>query len=160
MIRDSRSKSVFAHVVPSKGLDPKGFAVSSIVHDVLWLGYTKVVLKSDNEPAVVKLASEALRELRIRDLEQCLEEHAPEYDPQSNGSAEIAVRLVKGHLRTLRSCLESQIGFRIPAKHPLMSWMVRHAACLITWCAKGHDGRTGYERAKGEGLPHAAHGLW
>ena len=24
-----------------------------------------------------------------------------------------------------------------------------HAACLGTWCAKGHDGRAGYERARG-----------
>ena len=46
------------------------------------------------------------------DLEQCLEEHPPEYDPQANGSAEVGVKLLKGHLRTMRSCLEMQIGFR------------------------------------------------
>ena len=44
--RDSRSKSVFAHVVPQKGVDCKGFAVSSLVEDVLWLGYTRITLKS------------------------------------------------------------------------------------------------------------------
>ena len=43
--RDSRSKSVFAHVVPMKGVDCKGFAVSSLVEDVLWLGYTRIALK-------------------------------------------------------------------------------------------------------------------
>ena len=56
--RDSKSKSVFAHVVPRKGVDGKGFAVQSLVDDVRWLGYTKVVLKSDNEPAIVKLLGE------------------------------------------------------------------------------------------------------
>ena len=123
--------------------------MSSLVDDVRWLGYIKVVLKSDNEPAIVKLLGEALREFRINGLEQCLEEHPPEYDPQSNGSAEVGATLLKGHFRTLRSCLENQVGFKIPVRHPLIAWMIRHAANLITWCSKGHDGRTAYQRVKG-----------
>ena len=149
IIRDSKSKSVFAHVVPSKGVDEGGFSVRMLIEDVKWLGYSKVTLKSDNEPAIVKLLSEALRELRIQGLEQTLEEHSPEYDPQANGSAEVAVRLLKGHLRTLRSSLEAQIGFRIPVRHALMTWLVRHAAALISWCAKGHDGQTAHQRVRG-----------
>ena len=54
VIRDSRSKSIFAHVVPAKGVDEKGFSVDAVVDDVRWLGYNKVTLKSDNEPAIVK----------------------------------------------------------------------------------------------------------
>ena len=149
VIRDSRSKSVFAHIVPSKGVDEKGFAVKALVDDVKWLGYTRLTLKSDNEPAIVKLLAEALRDLRIQGLEQTLEEHSPEYDPQANGSAEVGVRLLKGHLRTLRSCLESRLGFRVPVRHAVMSWLVRHAAALVTWCAKGHDGQTAYQRVRG-----------
>ena len=136
IVRDSRSKSVFAHMVPVKGVDERGYAVDSLVGDVKWLGYTRVTLKSDNEPAIVKLLGEALRELRISGVEQALEEHSPEYDPQSNGSAEVGVRLVKGHFRTLRSCLESKIGHRIPVRHPLIAWMVRHSADIVTWCSR------------------------
>ena len=88
--RDSKSRAVFAHVVPSKGVDAKGFAVASIVDDIRWLGYTRVVLKSDNEPAVVKLKQEALRELRVMGLDQCLEEHSPEYDPKQMGVQRLA----------------------------------------------------------------------
>ena len=88
VVRDSRSKAVFAHVAPVKGVDIRGFAVDALVGDIKWMGYTRVTLKSDNEPAIVKLLTEALRELRISGLEQILEEHPPEYDPQSNGSAE------------------------------------------------------------------------
>ena len=62
VVRDSRSKSVFAHVVPAKGVDERGFSVDALVDDVKWLGYVKVTLKSDNEPAIVKLLAEALRE--------------------------------------------------------------------------------------------------
>ena len=140
---------MFAHVVPTKGVDVKGFAVASIVDDIRWLGYSRVVLKSDNEPAVVKLLQEALRELRVMGLDQCLEEHSPEYDPQANGSAEVGVRLMKGHFRTLKYCLEKQIGFRNPSRHPLVAWMARHACHVINWCSKGHDGRSAYERVKG-----------
>ena len=147
-MRDSKSKAVFAHVVPAKGIDEKGFSVDALVSDVKWLGYTKVTLKSDNEPAIVKLLQEALRELRVQGLEQTLEEHSPEYDPQANGSAEVGVKLLKGHFRTVRSCIESRLGHRIPVRHPLIAWMIRHAASLITWCAKGHDGQTAYQRVR------------
>ena len=85
VVRDSRSKAVFAHAVPAKGVDERGFAVDALVGDIKWLGYSRVTLKSDNEPAIVKLLAEALRELRVSGVEQVLEEHSPEYDPQSNG---------------------------------------------------------------------------
>ena len=55
VVRDSRSKAVFAHVVPTKGIDEQGFSVDALVGDVKWLGYSKVTLTSDNEPAIVKL---------------------------------------------------------------------------------------------------------
>ena len=59
------------------------------------------------------------------------------------------MRLVKGYFRTMRSCLESKIGHRIPVRHPLIAWMIRHSADIVTWCSKGHDGRTAYQRARG-----------
>ena len=33
-------------------------------------------------------------------------------------------------------------------RHPLISWMVRHAANFVTWCARGSDGRTGHQRVQ------------
>ena len=110
VVRDCKIKSVFAHVVPMKGVDEAGFAVDTLVADVKWLGYSRVVLKADNEPAIVKLLTEALRELRIQGLDQCLEEHPPEYDPQANGSAEVGVKLLKGHLRTVKSRLAKRLA--------------------------------------------------
>ena len=71
-VRDSETKSVFGHVVPQKGIDSKRFAVDAIVNDILWLGHTKVVLKSDNEPAILKLLIESLRELRVNGLEKVM----------------------------------------------------------------------------------------
>ena len=32
----------------------------------------------------------------------------------------------------------------------MVSWMLRYAAAIITWCTKGHDGRTTYQRVRGK----------
>ena len=54
IVPDKKKKALFAHVVPVKGVDEEGLAARSIVVDVVWLGFTKVVLKTDNEhPRVV-----------------------------------------------------------------------------------------------------------
>ena len=47
--------SVFAHCVPQKGVDEAGYATDCIVRDVEWLGATKLILKSDQEKAIVRL---------------------------------------------------------------------------------------------------------
>ena len=61
VVRDSKTKAVFAHVVDRKGTDCDGYAVRRLVEDIAWLGHTKITLKADNERAIVKLLGEALR---------------------------------------------------------------------------------------------------
>ena len=39
-----------------------------------------------NAPAIVRLLSEALRDLRIQDFEQVLDEKPSEYEPQADGN--------------------------------------------------------------------------
>ena len=63
VVRDRKGKCVHGHVVPQKGVDADRFAVDCLVQDILWAGYTKVILKSDNEKAILKLLSERLRDL-------------------------------------------------------------------------------------------------
>ena len=66
-----------------------------VVDDVLWLGYAKIILKSDNETAIVKPLKEALATLKVSGVDQAGEEHSPPYDSQANGSGENAVTFVK-----------------------------------------------------------------
>ena len=61
-----------------------------VVDDVLWLGYAKVMLKTDKEPAIVKLLKEALTPLKVSRVDQVGEEHSLPYDSQANGSEEDA----------------------------------------------------------------------
>ena len=99
-------------MVPQNGIDEKSFAVSSLIVHGKWLWLSKQILNGDNEPAIVKLLSEALLDLRIEGAASApvlMEEHSPQYDPQANGSAEGGVKLLKGYFRTLRSNLESEI---------------------------------------------------
>ena len=79
-----------------------------------------------------------------------MHENAPEYDPQANGNAEVGVKLVKGMVRTMRPGLERELGFRVPARHPLITWLLQHAANTLTWVVKGQDGSTAYHRIRGK----------
>ena len=79
IVKDRLSRAAFALAVPKKGIDEKRFAVDAVVDDVLWLGYAKVILKSDNGPAIVKLLKEALSTL-VSGVDQLGKEHSPPYD--------------------------------------------------------------------------------
>ena len=60
--KDSASKAVFAHAVKAKGVSGDGVAVKALVDDLRWLGYSHVVLKSDNEKAILNVLRAAMRE--------------------------------------------------------------------------------------------------
>lgn len=67
------------------------------MNDIAWLGYTRLLLRSDIEPAMLALISDALRGLRVQllDIETVAAEGSVPYDPQTNGAAEAAVKLVR-----------------------------------------------------------------
>ena len=85
--KDSKSKTIFAHSVVAKGADEDGYVVSRMVEDIAWLGHKQIILKSDNEPAILKLLTYSLKTARVEvdDLEQVMEEQAVNYDSKSNG---------------------------------------------------------------------------
>ena len=92
VMHDNLSKSLFAHAVPQKGVDEKRYVDDQFVIDILWLGYARVIIKSDNEPAIVKVVEETLQSLKVNGLDQAAQEGSVPYDPQTNGSTEGAVR--------------------------------------------------------------------
>ena len=148
VVRCHKSRALFAHPVPKKGVDDKGFIVESMVKDIMWLGYPRVLLKCDCEPSTLALLRDALAALKVEGLDAS-PELPPPYDPQANGSTEIGVKLVKGKLAIFRRCIERRIGFRIPELHLLMSWMASHVAAVLNYCIVGPDGLTAYHRLRG-----------
>ena len=80
VVKDLKSKTIFSHVVPQKGVDADGYAVVRLVEDIKWLGYTKILLKADNERAIVKLLHDSLRRIKtdVLDMDQIAKEHPPQ----------------------------------------------------------------------------------
>ena len=55
VVRDRKSKALFSHLVPSKGVE-HFYPEHALVRDIKFLGYPSVVIKSDQEPAIKALA--------------------------------------------------------------------------------------------------------
>ena len=107
-------------------------------------------MRSDNEPAILKLLAHALSELRIavQGLEQVFEEHPNSYDSSGNGEIEAAVKHVTGVIASNKLDLERRVGMVIPQSHPIISWLVSYSAWMLTVRVIGQDGLTAYERIR------------
>ena len=151
VMRCSKTKSVFAHVVDRKGTDAEGYAVRRMVEDIVWLGHTRLTLKADNERAIVKLLGEALRTAKaeVKELEQVQAEHPSAYDSRSNGEIENTIRNFQGMMRTMKLGLERRLSVEIPHTHQLMSWLAEHVALTMSITVRGDDGKTAFQRVKG-----------
>ena len=160
IVRNLRSKAFFAHAVEKKGLDEKGYIVDAFVADMLWTGYSKVLLKSNNEPAMLQVLAEARKRLKEEKLEIVLDENSIPYDSQSNGGAEIGCKLLRGQVGAMWSCLEHWLQRRIPPRHPSLAWTVEHAAALRTHLVKGEDGNAACRRLRGRPCFFFLGNLW
>ena len=63
LVRCRQSKNQFAHVVPQKGDDEDHYCAKLAVADVEWLGHTRIILKTDNERAIVALKHRVAKHL-------------------------------------------------------------------------------------------------
>ena len=151
IVRCLKSKSVFSHFIPVKGVDEDGFVVGLVTNIIEWLGYSRIILKSDNEPAIQALVRQSLEMIKVevKDIEQISAESPPAYDSQANGGTEVGVRIVRGMLRTLKLCLEARINKHIPVSHPVMAWLLEHACLVLTASVRGTDGITAWMRVRG-----------
>ena len=122
--------------------------------DLKWLGYPQVILKSDNEKAILKLLRRAMVEHRVQardgDMEVIVQdEHPMPYDKNGNGDIESAVKVFTGQFRTLKLCLERSFGAKLPNRHPALQWLVKYAAWQLATRSIGKDGCTSYQRVRG-----------
>ena len=109
-------------------------------------GFNKLMLKSDGEPALVALKQ------KVKEVKTHLELHlveTPIEDHRANGFIEVGVRELKRQCRALLSDLQQRLGFDVEPNHPLMVWLPRHAAFLLTRFRVGPDGKTAFERTFG-----------
>ena len=148
MIKCSYTKAELALVVGKKGLDK--YTTDRVVAFVQWLGHSRLIMKSDNEPSLVALVRDALKAIRVElQPDTATEEHSPAYDSQCNGMIEGAIRNTRGLFRTLRSYLQHKIGRTIEIDHPLLTWMLEHTSTLRNAIIRGSDGYTPWQRSRG-----------
>ena len=159
LIRDYASKNVFGHVVPCKGLDEDNYVVKLVIEDLSWLGHTRIILKSDQERALVALVTQAAMALRFKvdEISSVSVEHSAKYDSQASGGTEVGVRALRGHYRTLKLCLEKSVGRAIPARHAMTSWLLEHAAFLLNVRSRKSDGHTLWAGVRGR--PFGVHAI-
>ena len=148
VVRCDKTRRTWATALPQKGTHV--FNISWLCSIVREAGWKKMILFSDNEPAM-KALKQAVVEA-MKDLELTLQESptsAGHENAPSNGTAESAVREVKRMIRAILSELESNMGQKLNVDHHMLAWVARHAAFLITRFRIGEDGKTAYQRALG-----------
>ena len=145
VIKDRRSKCLSVRCIPTKSPQNE-YATKGVVQDLDYWGHTKVILRSDGEPAI-QLLKKNIKGLRS---ENTLLETTPAGDPQANGEAEASVKQAKGQARVLKYALERRLQEPITHDHPLLPWLIEHAGTVITVSRVGPDGKTPFERLKGK----------
>ena len=133
VMRDHRSRVTFAHVTQGKSTNKEVYSqylTKSAVADLVALGHNRIILKTDQEPAMV-----ALQEcVKAASNVEMIIRNSPVGESQSNGVVEKAVRDIEDQVRTLKDAAESRMNIRIGVKSPLPAWLVEHAAWLYNNC--------------------------
>ena len=145
----NRDLWIGAAIVRTKGADE--YAVAELKDDVIGSGFTAVLTRSDNEPAILAMKELAATAFRLVGANVKTEESAL-YDSQSNGLAESAVDDAKDAVRTNLAYLVRRFGQEFPGGHPVLT--------VVNRCRRGPDGKTACELRKGRkfarALPHFA----
>ena len=148
--RDAKSRVCCAIPVPQKGIDVMEWSLREGLRFLDFLGYTTVVVKSDQEAALGSLINRM--KTHRGEHTQTMIEHSPVGDSKSNGFIERTIQSVEGQIRTLSSATQSRIGVKMVPGSALYAWMITHAANLINLYEIGQDGRVPYHRLRGRKL--------
>jgi hypothetical protein len=98
----------------------------------------------------IKAVEEEAPEAEVEKAHIAVPEHSHPGESQSNGLAERAMREVIDQIRTLKMSTEQRVKGRLPNDHPVMAWLIEHAAYMLNRCKLGTDGRTAYGRLHGK----------
>ena len=145
VIKERKSQMVSATVVLQKGRWHEA-AQNAVIDFIRKLGYKRVIIKSDQEPALIDLVKAVAENWEG----EVVKEHSPAHESQSNGFIERAVQSIVGQARVIKTALERRTESDIPIDHPIVTWIFEHAADVLNKYQVGADGRTAYERITGK----------
>ena len=149
VVIEHRYGRCWAYQVRNKGhLDGAHWLPRRLVQD--WdncgLKDARVVFKTDQEPAMtsIQIAAQELRPKAIIPV------NSPVGESEANGRAQNTIRRIQEKTRALRHSVEQGIGEKIPDEAPIMAWLVRWSAELLSKYSSGDDGKSPYERIRGQ----------
>ena len=121
----------WAYRVPNKGIHSEAsWLPKRLLQDLDNTGLqdVRMIVKADQELAIVdvQIAMQELRPNRIVPI------NSPVGESESNGRAENFIRRTQEKVRTLRHHVEQKIGMKLPDQSPVMAWLVRWAAELLS----------------------------
>lgn len=93
---DRYTSTPIAHVVEEKGVNP--YALERVSMEIRNFGYSRIVLKSDQEVSIKVLKQKVKETMRDTDT---IPEESPVGEHQSNGDIENAVKTIQGQVRTI-----------------------------------------------------------
>ena len=102
--RSSTTQVTTADVLPCNRT-AHAWCVQALVRAIVATGDAKIILQSDNEPAIFDLKRQAAAECRVRHGMMVIIDDPTEYESQDTGLAEVAVREVKGVARSVKISL-------------------------------------------------------
>ena len=149
------ARALMATVCEKKGPEDE-HSVARLALFIKESGYKKIVYRSDQEPSIRAIFEAAFKkacregELYNPALDQMVPESSAVGESASNDRAENAVQRLEDLLRTYKCALETNVGFRIPVSHPVISWMVEHAASIYNRHVCNDEGTTPYEHIHGQ----------
>ena len=105
VMKNTADKWTSAFVVPQKGSNE--YAIKAVAREIQNAGHNRIIIKSDQEPAVKELVNAVKRERAEKiELESFTEEESPVGESSSNGMVERAIQDVQGQMRTMKLATE------------------------------------------------------
>ena len=147
---DVQSQLCMALAVPNKAMQ-HDYMIKSLSSFILECGRTSGIIQCDNEPTLKTVATGAAAKIGNITVRQ-----TPTYSSNSQGSVERFHRTLFGQVKSLREQVKASYNnHMIGNNHPLMPWMIRHAAWLINRYLIHSDGLTSYQRRWERDYKHA-----
>ena len=120
-MQESECRSAWSYAVDRKGAS-KEWMIYQICEDLKTVGLKndRIIVKDDQEPAVMDIAKEIARNRGGRFGTEM--DNSRVGDSDRNGTIDRAIQDVEGQCRTMRSAREAKLKMKITLKHAMTPW--------------------------------------
>ena len=157
-VKAKPSMMIWSMLVQCKGVEDQA-AIKETVESLHRRGYPELIVRSDNEPAMLAFRDAVIRELKQRCGVRAIAHAPPKYDSASAGMVENATKHVKEKVRTLVTATRDLHGVVMDPEHVALAWCVRFAGQINARIVKGADGLTAFQRERAF-HPQAMRSAW